>query len=119
MLRSIGQPTSRDLLDPIEDAWEEDRITDQQFNRILATDLIFTARRRGQSSAEQTPVWCAVEISTTIREDDVTRVRESADAIAQAVDADALAVVAGPAIDDDARELLETEDVAFRPTPEL
>ena len=114
---SIGEVPPRDLLDPIEDAREEDRITDEQFRRILDTDLVFFARRRKNGSVEREPVWCAVEISTTIREDDVDRARKSAEALQTAVGIDTLAIVAGPSINDRAQYLIESEDVHYMRTP--
>ena len=82
---SIGEAPPRELLDPIEDARDEDRITEEQFRRILDTDLVFFARRRRDDSAERELVCCAVEISTTIREDDISRARQSAEALRAAV----------------------------------
>ena len=114
---SIGEVPPRDLLDPIEDAREEDRITEEQFRRILDTDLVFFARRRKNGSAEREQVWCAVEISTTIREDDVVRARQSAEAIQTAVRIDTLAIVAGPSINEGAQYLIESEDVHYMRTP--
>ena len=114
---SIGEAPPRDLLDPIEDARDEDRITEEQFRRILDTDLVFFARRRRDSSAEREIVWCAVEISTTIREDDISRARQSAEALKAAVGIDTLAIVAGAAITERAQRLLDYQDVSYMPTP--
>ena len=114
---SIGEVPPRELLDPIEDAREEDRITDEQFRRILDTDLVFFARRRRNGSAEREPVWCAVEISTTIREDDVVRARQGAEALQKAVGIDTLAIVAGPSINDRAQYLIERAYVLYMRTP--
>jgi hypothetical protein len=114
---SIGEVPPRELLDPIEDAREEDRITDEQFRRILDTDLVFFARRRRNGSAEREPVWCAVEISTTVREDDVVRARQGAEALQEAVGIDTLAIVAGPSINDRAQYLIERENVLYMRTP--
>ena len=114
---SIGEVTPRELLDPIDDAREEDRITDEQFRRILNIDLVFFARRRRNGSVERGPVWCAVEISTTIRDDDVVRARQGAEALHQAVGIDTLAIVAGPSINDRAQNLIESEEVLYMRTP--
>ena len=114
---SIGESPPRDLLDPIEDARDEDRITEEQFRRILDTDLVFFARRRRDNSAEREPVWCAVEISTTIMEDDISRARQSAEALQAAVGIDTLAIVAGAAITERAQRLLDYQDVSYLPTP--
>ena len=114
---SIGESPPRDLLDPIEDARDEDRITEEQFRRILDTDLVFFARRRWDDSAEREPVWCAVEISTTVREDDISRARQSAEALQAAVGIDTLAIVAGAAITERAQRLLDYQDVSYLPTP--
>ena len=117
MVLSIGEVPPRELLDPIEDAREEDLITEEQFIRILNTDLVFFARRRKNGSVEREPVWCAVEISTTIREDDVDRARKSAEALQEAVGIDTLAIVAGPSINDRAQYLIERENVLYMRTP--
>ena len=114
---SIGEVPPRDLLDPIEDAREEDRITEEQFHRILDTDLVFFPRRRKNGSAEREQVWCAVEISTTIREDDISRARQSAEALRAAVGMDTLAVVAGSSVNEGAQYLIESEDVHYMRTP--
>ena len=113
---SIGEVPPRELLDPIEDAREEDRITDEQIRGILDTDLVFFARRRRIGSAEREPVWCAVEISTTVREDDVVRARQGAEALQKAVGIDTLAIVAGPSINDRAQYLIEREHVLYMRT---
>ena len=100
----------------IEDAVDEGRITDQQLHRIVNTDLVFTAQRRLQGS-ERELVCCAVEISTTIREDDISRARQSAEALRAAVGMDTLAIVAGAAITERAQRLLDYQNVSYMPTP--
>ncbi len=114
---SIGEVPPRELLDPIEDARDEGRITEDQFTRILNTDLVFFARRRRDDSGERELVWCAVEISTTVREDDISRARQSAEALQAAVGIDTLAIVAGAAITERAQRLLEYQGVSYLPTP--
>ena len=113
---SFGRLECPEPFYPIEDAVDEGRITDQQLHRIVNTDLVFTAQRRLQGS-ESVPVWCAVEISTTVREDDVVRARQSAEAIQTAVRIDTLAIVAGPSVNEGAQYLIESEDVHYMRTP--
>ena len=78
---------------------------------------MFTARRRRHESAQWDRVWCAVEISATVREDDVNRAHQSAEALSAATRNDALAIVAGPSITSDTRALVEKEGVLFAQTP--
>ncbi len=117
VILSIGEVAPRDLLDPIEDARDEDRISEEQFSRILNTDMVFTARRRRNGSTERDPIWCAVEISMTVRDDDVVRARETADALTQAVGGDTLAIVSGPTITDEAQYMLDGKEVMYAPSP--
>ena len=83
-----------DLSDPVYDAYESGRITLEQENRILATDLILRARRAGESGF----VWIAVEASATVKMRDISRARDSADVLATVFGEDAIAAVCGYAI---------------------
>ncbi len=114
--KRITQDTTRDLLDPLENALDEGLIDKRQYDRILNTDIVFTARRRG-GSVER--VWCAVEISNTVGANDVSRAQESADALSSVVDNEILAIAAGPYITDEAQSLTQSCGVEFVRTPSL
>ena len=89
------QNPDEDFADQVEDALGGGRITDAQEARIEATDFILRAQRR----SDQATVWIAVEASNKVHAGDIDRARASADALRAVFGVDAVAVVAGYAID--------------------
>ena len=69
----------QEFLNAIDSAADDGAITDDQRNRILATDLIVAARRAG---ATQT-IYISFEAAHSLDEDDVRRVLETGDALAR------------------------------------
>ena len=78
--------------DSVEMAEESDMITEDALDRFMNTDLIMRARRR---TGERQTLWVAVEASLTIRQKDITRAADSADALRAAFGEDAAGVVMG------------------------
>ena len=91
VMQSPIQDTHAELYEPIEEAFDEGRITDAQETRIHVTDLIIRAQRK----ADRSPVWVVVEVSNEIHRRDLDRVRQTADALGVVFQTSVLAVVAG------------------------
>ena len=73
------QPNNRVYLHPVEDAYAGGTITDQEYARLVRTDLVFSAKVRVGSRWERR--WFPVEVSNTIHRNDVDRVLQTADFI--------------------------------------
>jgi len=94
--------------DSVEMAEESDMITEDALDRFMNTDLIMRARRR---TGERQMLWIAVEASLTIRQKDITRAADSADALRAAFDEDAAGVVMGRRIRDEDWERADEKGV--------
>ena len=68
-----------EFVDAIDNAADEDKITEDQRGRILSTDLIATARRR----RSRQPIYVSFEVAHSLDEDDARRVVETGDALAR------------------------------------
>ncbi len=91
ILHSPLMETSPELYGPVEQAFANGVISSPQESRIDATDIIMRAARKADGSA----VWVAVEVSNNISQNDIDRVRTSADALGAVFRQDAVAVAAG------------------------
>ncbi len=91
VLHSTLQEMKPELSRPVESALDSGIISDAQETRIDATDIIL----RGQSRADRSPIWVAVEASNDIGQNDVRRASESADALRAVFRQDVIAVVMG------------------------
>lgn len=86
--------------DDIYDAGDADKITDEDERRLLGADLVAHAQQKPGGAT----IWFAAEASIAIDKDTIDRARQSADAINNAYEQDAVPVVYGYRIDDPQRE---------------
>ena len=76
-------------------AADDGLITDEQFQRIFATDVIVHCRH----SREADPTWVAMEVTARVDADDLHRARHSAEALRTVFSEEVLPVVVGERID--------------------
>ena len=93
----------------VQKAADENRITGEQEHRLVATDLILRAR----SSRDANTVWIAVEVANRIDGADISRSRQSADALAAVFGEQALPVVVGQRIDPADRQRADAAGVRY------
>ena len=93
----------------VQKAADENRITGEQEHRLVATDLILQAR----SSRDANTVWIAVEVANRIDGADISRSRQSADALAAVFGEQALPVVVGQRIDPADRQRADAAGVRY------
>ena len=67
-----------ELVERMDAALAHGLITDDQDSRVEATDVILRAERKNDGAA----IWVAIEASSSIKESDIMRARESADVLA-------------------------------------
>ena len=92
----IAMPRSaEDFHETVAAAADDGVITDEQFQRIFATDVIVHCRR----SPEAKPTWVAMEVTARVDADDIHRARRSAEALRNVFGEEALPVVVGERID--------------------
>ena len=105
---AVHQPPD-DFEAKVQKAADENRITGEQEHRLVATDLILQAR----SSRDANTVWIAVEVANRIDGADISRSRQSADALAAVFGEQALPVVVGQRIDPADRQRAEAAGVRY------
>ena len=98
---------TEEFTDKIADANEDGIITDSQYNRLMNTDMILRARQREDGET----VYCAVEASSVIDNNDVTRAAESSQALHAVYGSRTIPVVAGYRITDEAMEMADSLEV--------
>ena len=86
---------AEDFHEKVAAAVDDGLITDEQFQRIFATDVIVHCRR----SPEAEPTWVAMEVTARVDADDIHRARHSAEALQTVFGEEALPVVVGERID--------------------
>ena len=91
IMQSLVQETKAEFYEAVEEALDSDVITDDQETRIDETDIVF----RAQCKDDRSPVWVAVEVSNHISQSDIERVHQSAHALRDVFQQDAVAVAAG------------------------
>ena len=111
IMQSQLQEPLNEFADQIYDAYSEGRITREQYRRIEQTDFIM----RAQHPDSHDVVLVAVEASSTVDAHDVTRARESADALALALEIATIAVVAGHRIHPRDLSRAQDADVEYAP----
>ena len=93
--------------DAVNDANESGKISDEQYARLMRTDLIVSARRRGSTQ----DVYLALEASGKINGGDVDRANRSKEALqTMFAEAEILAAVYGREISEDDRRYADSND---------
>lgn len=95
IVQSAFHQSEAEFEDPVSDAVDAGRISADQEQRIMATDVIVHAQR----SNERTPIWVAVEVAGRVDAEDIRRSRESADTLAAVFGEETVPVIAGYRID--------------------
>jgi hypothetical protein len=111
IVQSAVHQASADFEAKVEQAADEQRITGEQEDRIVATDIIL----QGRSSRGRSEAWIAVEVANRIDADDISRSRQSADTLAVLFGGEALPVVVGRRIDPADRQRAEAAGVHYVP----
>ena len=91
IMRSPAREIRPALRDPVEDSVDGHLIGYEEEQRVVATDFILKARRRGAVS----PVWVAIEVSNKVRSDDIARALETSHILTKVFEEEAIPVVAG------------------------
>ena len=89
VIKSALQQTSAEFDEEVAKAADDDRISDEQEYRIIATDLIL----RGERREDRRPLWIAVEVANRLDVEDIERSRKTAAALAEVFGEDTLAQV--------------------------
>ena len=109
ILKSLSAPPGASFYNFLQNAVDQNRITDDDVGQLLSADLLLRARL--PDSTEQVHV--AVEVSRTVGNDDITRARERADLLAAAAGTQGRAVVIGTIIPEPQREQAAAMGVAL------
>ena len=107
IMRSPVQEMRSELRDTVEDSADSQLISAEQERRVIVTDFVLKARRRGTAS----PLWVAVEVSSKIRSEDIARALETAHILTTMFGEDSAPVVAGYSIDPQDQQLADESGV--------
>ena len=107
IILSARHDMSDDFSDKLEDAVEQNLISDSQRQRIDRTDIIIRAQRK----SDRAWIWIAVEASISIHRDDIDRARQSALALTAAFGEPAIPVAVGQRIAPPETQHAQTADV--------
>ena len=102
---------SEEFADSIAEAAENGTITNEQLQRIFATDVIVQCRHPQSSEL----VWVAVEVSGRVDEGDINRAVQSAQILRAVFAQEALSVVVGERIDSQDAARAQQSGAAFIP----
>ena len=102
---------SEEFADSIAEAAENGTITNEQLQRIFATDVIVQCRHPQSSEL----VWVAVEVSGRVDEGDINRAVQSAQILRAVFAQEALSVVVGERIDSQDAARAQRSGAAFIP----
>ena len=114
VLKSVVVSTVPELFNLLHPAQDDGRIDQTQFDRLMQTDIILSART---GNAQR--IYVAIEISRTVYDEDLTRARERADILAAASGTQALALVIGYIIPPPQRRKAEELGVHLMETARL
>ena len=95
--------STKEFHDRVQQALEDGIIDDGDETRLRVTDLIM----RSQRKTDRSTLWFTVEASGVINSDDVTRSKQSADAVRKIYGQDAVPIVYGYGIHEDQMRLAE------------
>ena len=109
VVRSDLRQAPADFDARVAQAADEQRITDEQEHRIVATDIILTAR----SGHDGSTVWIPVQVASRIIGVDISRSRQSADALAAVFAEPAVPVVIGYRIEPADRQRADAARVRY------
>ena len=90
IIKSLDMAMPSNLLDALDKAADEDRITTDMASAVAVTDLIM----QGRSRDDATPVYVLAEVSGTLNRHDIARAQERAAALETATGQRTLAAVA-------------------------
>ena len=107
IILSARHDMSDEFSDKLEDAVEQNLISDSQRQRIDRTDIIIRAQRK----SDRVWIWIAVEASISIHRDDIDRARQSALALTAAFGEPAVPVAVGQRIDPPETQHAQTANV--------
>ena len=115
ILQSKIVTRSPEFQDAIDDAEEQNRITEEQGSRLERADIILTARRKDSREA----VHVVAEISGLIGDRDITRARERADTLSAIKGTPVIPAVVGGNIAPPQRSAADRQGVSIIITPGL
>ena len=115
ILQSKIVTRSPEFQDAIDDAEEQNRITEEQGSRLERADIILTARRKDSREA----VHVVAEISGLIGNRDITRARERADTLSAIKGTPVIPAVVGGNIAPPQRTAADRQGVSIIITPGL
>ena len=106
-MRSIVDRMPPEISAQLEDAFEENLISDSQRERIIQTDFIIRAQRK----SDRAWIWLAVEASVSIHRDDIDRALQSAHALTAVFAEPAVPIAVGQRIDAPETQYAQSADV--------
>ena len=109
ILKSNYSGSDPETGDQIAEAVAAGKITPQEHEQLQALDLIVRAQPKGQAE----PVCYAIEISRTLNEGDLTRARDRARLLAQALNVETRSLALGGSISDINQDLAENMKVSW------
>ncbi|MDE0020369.1 MAG: hypothetical protein OXT69_03135 [Candidatus Poribacteria bacterium] len=107
VIRSVARPSNGNFFDEIDDALDEEIITERQRGRVFDTDMIL----KGVIPQTADDLWIAIEASNAIDASDIDRAKETAQILSVVYQAAAEAVAAGYEISEAAEGYAEQNGV--------